>query len=312
MNILAVGYPEWYGVKRVLQCLTPDMVPVAEAVDHIERCRPRVVVFGCWTPDMHPALTRCQQLNITTVVTWYAGSILHEFDAVNRTWLLEALSLLQRGAIDFFATTHIGLQRTLSHYGVRCDLLEPFLDLEALSAVPPASPSDDERIHIGIFGSGQPWKNMEAQILAASMVPNAVVHVQTLPRKSLVQFLGCRVEVHPGVLPDVAYYQLLQRMHVNLCVSYAETYSYLCMESLALGVPVLTTGQVPFVRVHLPQCVTQDGDDPAFLAVHIDMMLSASLTLRDDLTALRGRFVQWNTDSRDYMERLTTRWLAHQ
>jgi hypothetical protein len=244
VKILAVTEPDWYGVRRALAAVTPRYATPSAAVRVIEEQPPDVVIFGCYRPEWKPVLDAAIQQNCRRVLTWYASYILNEFDRVNRDWMVHALRLARAGDFTHVATPHSGLAASWTHFGIATDVLPPVVNIDALKGI---TPSRSHGVHIGIFGSGQPWKNMDTQVIGAAMVPNGHLHVQHVHDRRLLDFFKIPLSRY-GYLADRDYYQLLANMHVNLCVTASESFSYLVAESLLLGTPVLASSITPIMR----------------------------------------------------------------
>lgn len=285
-SILAVVPSDWHGVRRALSCYTPFMVAPADARDALRTYKPETVLFGCYQPEWYAIATDAQFYRMRTVLTWFASTVLNEFDRRNREWLYAGLSAVRHGTIHEFRIPHRGLASFWAHQNLPAHYLP-------LSMTPPTvSVPPHEGIRIGILGSGQPWKNMETQFYAADLVrlqyPNVSIHVQ---QKSAVReaqrFLKTPVEQlrSADTFPsDDAYHAYVGSMDINLVMSLSETYSYLCAESLALGVPVLTTPITPVLQ-DAPQmlrdaCVMSEFDDPTAIAARIIKILEVRDTLR--------------------------------
>lgn len=288
MNILAVTHQDWHGVRRALAAITPHVVTPIEAIRRIEQERPDVVVFGCYTTGWMDTLKTARRMKCKTVLTWYASYVLNEFDAVNRQWMVEALSAVRAGDFDFVATPHVGLAESWRHFGIQTEVLPPVVNVAALRGITVLRRVTG--VDVGVFGSGQPWKNMDTQIVGAAMVPRSRVHVQTVIDKRLVTAL--KIPLHRyGHLSDGEFYALLASMHVNLCVTMSESFSYLVAESLLLGTPILTTSITPILQyapavMHV--CRTPHFDDPVSIREHVGMILDNY----DDIAEAGRTFMQ--------------------
>lgn len=265
-DTIAICIPDWYGVRRALHTYTETIVAPAEARETIDRLGPRVVLFGCYLPEWEPLLEYAHKRGCVTVLTWYASYALNDFNNLNRRWMYAALDAYRRGLFSHIATPHRGLAKAWSSRGYPTSYLPLTVDPITVTATPL------EGVHIGIMGSGQPWKNMECQLVAASLLPHATIHVQHPPeRRSAVESLNIPYVLHPYVIEDAKYYELIGSMTVNLCVSMSETYSYLTAESFFMGTPVLTSHITPIVRDLTPGhvlsvCRTPWFDDPYAIA----------------------------------------------
>lgn len=93
-------------------------------------------------------------------------------------------------------------------------------------------------VHIGVLGNNQYRKNLINQVVAAGLIEQSVVHV-TSP--DLNGFLPPHIplHVHPSGIPHTDFLEILGSMHINLHLSYSESWGQLTTESLAMGVPCL-------------------------------------------------------------------------
>ena len=258
-RILGITPHDWYGVRRALSAITPDYSAPADALTRLETDRPDVVVFGCYLPEWKPILDAARRLGCRTVLTWYASYILNEFDHRNRLWMTAALREAKNGYFDFVATPYTGLAVAWSHFGIPTDVLPPTVTT-TLTPIPKRA-----GMHIGVLGSSQPWKNMDTQVIAASMIPDAIVHVQKMHRTEAIRVLGITPTVHDHFASDDDYHALVGSMRINLTVSMSETFSFLTAESLLLGTPVVTSSVTPIFADAPPElsvCRISQFDDP--------------------------------------------------
>lgn len=301
-RILGVTPYGWWGVQRALQSITPDYCPPESARQYIEDHRPDVVVFGCYQPAWQPVLDTARRLGCRTVLTWYASYILNEFDHINRVWMTAALQEAKAGRFDFVATPYAGLAAAWSHFGIPTDVLPPTVDAQLV----PTSKRDG--LHIGVLGSAATWKNMDTQVIAASMLPTATVHIQHIRRMDSLRVLGLTPQMHGHFATDADYYAFVGSMRVNLTVSLSETFSFLTAESLLLGTPVVTSTVTPIFLDAPPElavCRVPQFDDPAQIAATIERVLD-----RYDVIATVGRdhMQELNDRNRIHARRVVSRW----
>jgi glycosyltransferase involved in cell wall biosynthesis len=306
MDILGVTPLDWLGVRRALLGMTPHVFDPREAPAVIETHRPRVVVLGCYGPWAHYPMKVAERVGARVAFTWFASYVLNDFDRRNREWMTAALRLVQTGRITYVATPHTGLNATWRHAGIRTSWF-PCVVTDELTLAPPVTGPPA----IGLFGSGQPWKNMDTQLMAASLVEGATIHVSTKPAESVAPFFDVPLVVHPRMTSDEAYRSVLGQMSVNLCVSMSETFSYLVAESLLLGTPVVTSSLVPMLQVLkmppvLHACCVDQFDNPVKIAERIRLVLEYREVLR---TVGREHMLRINRTHRKAMERLKTQWL---
>lgn len=267
--VLGVTTADWWGVRRALDGVCTHYSTPQDAVRTIRNLRPAVVVFGCYQFPWENVLLAAKAEGCKTVLTWHASYILNEFNHVNREWMFHGLKAANAGLFDFVATPHEGLAKTWTHYGVETDFL-PNVVKATLSAQPKL-----DGFHVGVWGSGQPWKNMDAQIIGADMA-GAEVHIQHIQHGQSLESLSIQPKRHPRVSSDEAYYRLVGSMKINLCMSLSEVYSYLTAESLLMGVPILTTPITPVLKgapAILQGCRSPHFEDPHEIATSLRYIL---------------------------------------
>ncbi len=270
---MAVVEKSWYGVRRALEPIT-DMYsdPSLNTIPFMRKYKPKTIVLGCYQPHWENILVEAKKLGIKVVCTWHASFILNEFDHVNRVWMKAMIDAYKKGLIHRIATPHDGLALTFNKFGIKADFLPNLVnDLPQVPKLP--------GINIGILGSGQPWKNMECQIIAAAMIPGAKIHIQNLKHGEIIDALGLRPRIvqHGHISSDEEYYKLVGGMTVNMVVSLSEVYSYFTAESLLLKTPILTTPITPIFHeapdILRECCTTPYFEDPVAIAEKLKTLI---------------------------------------
>lgn len=260
--VLGITTADWWGVRRALDGVCTHFSAPQDAIRTIKTLRPKAVVFGCYQLAWENVLHAAKAEGCTTVLTWHASYILNEFNHVNREWMFHGLKAANSGFFDFVATPHEGLAKTWTHYGIQTDFLPNVITAELRTA------PKLQGFHVGVFGSGQPWKNMDAQVIGADMA-GAEVHIQQIQHPQSLETLGIQPTRHSRIPSDEAYYRLVGSMKINLCMSLSEVYSYLTAESLLMGVPILTTPITPVLKdapAVLDVCRNPHYEDPHEIA----------------------------------------------
>lgn len=290
----------WYGVVRALAGFCDWYAEPEKAIQAIDEHRPRVVVLGCYQKGWRRICLHAKRAGAKVVATWHASFILNEFDQINRVWMDELFEAYSTKTVDFLATPHEGLAATWSHFGYKTAYF-PNLIEEAVPTVKPL-----KGFHVGVLGSGQPWKNMECQIVAAAMA-GATVHVQDVKDNRILHRLKIEPVLHSKLLSDEEYYKLVGGMTVNMCVSLSEVYSYLTAESFLLGVPVLTGTITPILHGHADlslNCSTRNFEDPVEMAGCLESLLKTT----GGWGWLRDRMLEVNANYREICTKVVEGW----
>lgn len=295
---------DWQGVRRALSTYTTHLAPPEQAVQQLQRVKPKYFITGCYTKDWEVPLRRAKKMGCVTVLTWHAAYILNEFSGENRDMLHAAHRCVKEGLFDFVATPHKGLAETWTHFGIPTDYMPNVLHLNRSGVA-----SKLKGLHIGVFGSGQPWKNVETQIIGAAMA-GATVHVTRIKDRRALDDLGIKVIEHPGYMNDAAYFKLISQMTINLCVTLSEVYSYLTAESMALGVPVVGTPIIPIFREapkkgYLKLCECPYFEDPTAICESIqNVLINYSNIIEEGIEHINS----WNLKNRNISDSIVAKW----
>lgn len=274
IECLTTTSESWAGVRKALEQYSSEFADVSRAPAAIQALRPERVVLGGYNPQWKPVLEAAKRVGARVTCTWHNTPVLNEFNPANRVCLVEAVRAYHAGLITDFETPHMGVYATLDAYGIRSEFTPN--KVKEISV----RPKRREGIHIGLFGTGLPWKNMDTQILAAGMVKGATLHLQNVQDTTLLNTFGIKFEVHPYFSNREVFYSLLGSMTVNLAVSLTETFGYIVAESFLLGVPAITNWSAPVLAMTnsaesglISLCRTPFPDDPYDIASKLDRVI---------------------------------------
>ena len=283
--ILAVCPADWAGVRKAITQGADDYADIHDAPAAIRARNPVEVRFGGYDPRWRGLVKFARTRHCRVVVAIHHTPLFHEFSPSGRSAIVEAIDAFRQGLIDRFETPDEGVAGTLASFGIPCHLKRNTI------AAPPESRCRLalSGLHIGIFGTGMPWKNQETQILAAALAiknrADGEIHVQCVMEESLLRSLGIRYQTH-AKMDQPQFYDLLASMTLNLAVGATETFGYIPVESFLLGVPCLFSPMTPaFYDVErespLWACRVDRIDDPVFIAKKIDGVLESRSTIAE-------------------------------
>lgn len=143
-------------------------------------------------------------------------------------------------------------------------------------------------IHIGVFGNNQFRKNLINQVVAGSLINASNVHLVTDEFNSFLPSC-CQLTIHSPGVAHSTFLELLGSMHINLHLSYSESWGQLTTESLSMGVPCLVAyhSDVFDYNEELKQLfVVEDYDNPWAIKEKIEKILTLG-----DLSKLCKQYV---------------------
>lgn len=266
--ILGVVPVDWQGIKHSLEPRVTHMATPENAIAMATSIRPKKIIFGGFLPRCFTLARHLkQQVGSEIEITCHATPVLHEFDALNRQSLIHILVALRQGYADYISTPHEGMASSLSMIqGINVvyerNTIAPINLTRPVSKLP--------GVHLGLFGTGMPWKNHDTQILAAFITPGVTtLHLQNISDGTLLGQLGIGYKVHPYYKKREEFYQLLASMTITLAVSITETFGFLALESFMLGVPAIVSSTTPSMfgaEDVLQKCIVSRLDDPSAIS----------------------------------------------
>jgi glycosyltransferase involved in cell wall biosynthesis len=272
-KILAVVPEGWNSIRVAMADKSNEICTPEEALKRAAAIRPSKIIWGGFLPDhIHTIKLLRENTKAEIVISYHVTAVGSSFEAVHRKGLMAAVKAVQDGYADAIATPHEGFSASLAAaYNIKA-----LYDTNKVTLiVPPKGVVKLDGLHIGVLGTGLPWKNMDTQYLAAAMTPGlAAIHTQDYslnPRDigpshlDFLRGLSVRHVIHPYQENRPEFFKLAAQMRINLCVTFSETFGYLPLESLMLGVPAIVGATCPSMRGAqgaLRKCIVDYIDDP--------------------------------------------------
>jgi hypothetical protein len=259
-NAIILCHPDWLGIREVaLKAGRAMQLPVVMVADmrpldvqrNLEMMLRSYEVSALLVQGIPPGtfmlakLLRARRVASVGVV-YHSGVAVHNV-AVNEAGLIGlALQSAQAGDISL-AFIEDDQADWAQHLAVSaCSIPCTFKP----SGVVESPPRGSERLRIGLLGAGTRLavKNFFTQLSAACMVPGAEVHVSSLPGGPYNEWHHYCVSsiIVRGWLPSDRFTAALGEMHVNLYVSWTDAVPNVVSNSLARGVPVITSDTSPW------------------------------------------------------------------
>ncbi len=286
-EVVLLCHPEWRGIRaatygqgsHVLEVPGIESEEQAELLaTFLEHCGTRRLVINGFPPGSGLLARTIQRRQTGTTVDLIYHGTPAQVHFREDTVLEQMLQLADEGALRKLGFVKGGLAEFFRGLGYRAEFVMNFARIPTRPAN--VMPGPDGRLHIGVFAPNISHKNVETQILAALMIPDAVVHVCEMPPMAYLRNRD-RIVVH-GIRPHAEFIKLLATMHATLYVSLVECYPMTVLESLAMGVVCLTShSSVLFDNAPdlFRELVVTDHDNPLAIA----RKLSAALERRGEL-----------------------------
>lgn len=290
---LGVVPPEWYGIKQALAKRCDAICEPKHLLSEVRRQNPTQIVFGGFLPswiEMVKVLKK--KSNAYIIITFHGTALIGDFDEINRGGLVAAIGALKDGFADCISTPHEGMARMFNLlYNVRA-VYEP----NKVELVEKPDVQKMPGMHVGIFGTGLPWKNVNTQILAAAMTPGmSLLHLQNLKWPELMNQLRIPYRIHPYYSNRKDFFTLLTQMTIALAVTTTEAFGYYPLECLMMGVPPIVGATTPSFRGaegYTKKCIVSYIDDPAAISDAIqDVLDNYEKVLEDGMKMVRKLMV---------------------
>lgn len=133
---------------------------------------------------------------------------------------------------------------------------------------------NDRKIHIGVFGNDSYNKNRHTQVVAASLIPNSIVHF--IGEDEFDYLLPPERKVQHTMMDYPTFLSILGSMDINLYCSFTESFGQVVLESLALGVPCIhnnNSGILDNYSELQKLLVVENYDDIHYIAKKIEKIL---------------------------------------
>jgi len=265
--VLGVVPEGWQGIRQALSARTDEICTPEQAVSRARIKRPREIVFGGFMSSWYTVARALRQsTSAKIIITYHGTAMMNEFGDENRDGLIHAVAAVREGFADILSFPHEGMARAMGALHNITSIYEP----NKLVHIDPPNVEKLPGLHVGIFSTGFPWKNIDTQIIAAAATPGlAMLHVQNLRHPELPNQLGISYKVHPYYTNRSDFYKLAASMRVNLAVTLTECFGYFALESFVVGVPALVGSTTPSFRHAegiLRKCIINYIDDPAAIS----------------------------------------------
>ena len=279
---LCCVFPNFPGVREVftnLEKVLPDQVGMinittmamqaSEVMERLKVYKPKTVVFGAWIPMYINIMKQIRKNfpNVRIVVGWFSNFSQMEFSVNNELGIFGQLRRHMHGKDHLIDEIWMSSEEDGSFLNRTEKMIKPFPCPVALKEVKKASSKSNDKVKIGLFCTPGPRKNLANQLLAASQIPNAELHVNGLSQRpefsTLMKHLELKVIDH-GWMAKEKYLQTIADMDIGLQVTFAETFNYVVADFMNQGIPIITSYMVPIISrdLTLHDLAVKKADSP--------------------------------------------------
>lgn len=278
VDTIAICPKSWTGVRESISRSASLFLDPSDSVRRVMELKPRKVIFGGFNSDWMPIANAAHNIGAEVEISIQHTPVLNCIDQENSRAMAAAISAYKLGFANKLSSPHMGMVETLQGFGINSELLKNSVDI---SKLPKRQANPVPGLHIGVFGTGAPWKNMETQIIAAGLFAKTHdgpvhIHVNEFRPTPTIEALNI-VLIQHGQLPRPEFLELLATMDIVLNVSLTETFGYLVVESFMIGVPCVHSLMVSAMNKHVGfPAVCFYADDPKQIADSISTTLKDS------------------------------------
>ena len=175
--------------------------------------------------------------NHTEIEIIFHGTIAEFHDIEKQKFISKIIDYGLKNKIQRFGFVKIGLDEVFKKlYNLNTfhqPLNKPITPLNVIKLK-----LDKSKIHIGIFGIDNFNKNLHNQVINSLLIENTIIHVLD---KTKFQYLKMndRIVGHGTNLSRLKFLSILGSMHINLYMSYSESWGLIKYESEKMEVPCL-------------------------------------------------------------------------
>lgn len=266
--VLGIAIPGNQGIHKAIETRVHDICPPEKALVMTKQRKPSVIVFGGFIAKWFTlAKALKQNTKAKVIITYHGSSTMNEFSQEIRDGLSHAVAAVKEGFVDYISFPHEGMAKAIGKLHRVKAVYEPN-PIDVIQR--PEGVQKMPGLHIGLFSTGLPWKNIDTQILAAAVTPGlTALHVQNLAHPEFPNQLGITYKIHPYHRDRREFYKLLSQMTVSMSVTLTEAFGYFPVESMMLGVPCIVGATTPSLRGAqgaLKKCIVNYIDDPTAIS----------------------------------------------
>lgn len=253
-NYITIYNKMWFGVTSSTTELFDNLVDCGEIYRKkdikrinkaIQNTNIKQIVFSSFAigwVDLARYLKK-KNKDIKLKVFWH-GSNSQVLDSYGWQRNVEFIKLHKEKIIDAIGTCKESLLNFYKKQGYNAYFVTNKVDIKGLNTKKAKSIDKQDNILIGIYAAKcDDWrKNMYSQLIAASLIENAVVDMVPLNQSAIdfAKTINLKIQGEQKSIPRKELLKRMQKNDVNLYVTFSECAPMLPLESMGLGVPCIT------------------------------------------------------------------------
>lgn len=253
-NYITIYNKMWFGVTSSTTELFDNLVDCGEIYRKkdikrinkaIQNTNIKQIVFSSFAigwADLAKYLKK-KNKDIKLKVFWH-GSNSQVLDSYGWQRNVEFIKLHKEKIIDAIGTCKESLLNFYKKQGYNAYFVTNKVDIKGLNTKKAKSIDKQDNILIGIYAAKcDDWrKNMYSQLIAASLIENAVVDMVPLNQSAIdfAKTINLKIQGEQKSIPRKELLKRMQKNDVNLYVTFSECAPMLPLESMGLGVPCIT------------------------------------------------------------------------
>ena len=253
-NVLAFYRKEWLGTSYATKETFENSIGITSTnnpkicdyyAQKIVDAKCRLVIFSAfdisWKKLVNSILEKKPNQNIKIV--WH-GSNAMNIEDYDWKILKTILDFSKQNKIVSIGFVKKSMYEFYKEKGYNVEFLMNTLSLDKNIEKKKLKKKDDNKIHIGVYASGDRWvKNFYNQLSAASLIKKHKIDCIPLSYKTVEfgKYIGANIT---GISKSIPREELLERLasnDINIYVTFVECAPLLPLESLELGVPCITS-----------------------------------------------------------------------
>src|ERR1035437_2831888 len=222
-----------------------------------------LVFLGGWNDHVRTIIQNMNHAKTKVALQWCSPLTQTDMSAEIPRFM-DALSFAEKGLIDYFCLLMENDVKVLSKHNDKFTFMPVCMDTSELNSIEADIFTGK---HCDLFCGPCPRKNLIAQMVALSSIPDLYVHTNIPQHPNNLMYenfsqkiIGTNVVSHKW-LSRPNYLKLCKSMTFGMQVSLSESFNYVGAEHMYLGVPVLMSNASPMAQGLPEELIVENPND---------------------------------------------------